>query len=140
MALGGVLRRGLLAGIAGLALWAASPAAGQERGAAGAPGPTFFAPGARVSEPLPTFRDAPVAEGARASSPWRPVRLPSLAHRAGEGLPLPGHRPDGVPLYGVLAGRALVSALHAGDLLPEATTPWFDGDADRLVAGFEFSF
>ena len=140
MTLGGVIYRTLILGSASLALLGALSAAAQESGAAGAPGSDFFAPGARLGDPLPTFRD-PLPSSSRNLPLPRPLMLlPSLAHRAGEGLPFPGRPPESVPLYGLLAGRALLSALDAGDLLPGAASPWFDGDADRMVAGFEFSF
>lgn len=140
MALGGVIHRALLAGGASLALLGAAPGAAQEPGVAGAPDADFFEPGARLHEPLPTFADpGDVPQEDRVALRPR-FRLPTLAHRAGEGLPLPGRSPGGVPLYGMLAGRALLSALDAGDVLPDAATPWFEGDADRMVAGFEFSF
>ena len=142
MTLGGVIHRAVILGCTGLALGAAAalPAAAEEAGAAGAPGPRFFAPGARLGDPLPTFQDPPASPERRLAAPPPRTLLPSLAHRAGDGLPLAARRPDGLPLYGMLAGRALLSALDAGDVLPEAATPWFDGDVDRMVAGFEFSF
>ncbi len=46
----------------------------------------------------------------------------------------------GAPLYGLLAGHALLSALQLGGSLPAGATPWFDGDARRMTAGIEFSF
>lgn len=54
-------------------------------------------------------------------------------------------RPDaalrpGAPLYGLLAGHALLSALQLGGGLPGGAAPWFDGDARRMTAGIEFSF
>ena len=49
-------------------------------------------------------------------------------------------RHGGAPLYGVLAGQALLSALHLHGDLPAHMTPWFDADRDRMLAGFELSF
>ncbi|CAG0963715.1 hypothetical protein MYXO_00905 [Myxococcaceae bacterium] len=140
MTLGGVFRGAVVALGATIGLFVASRAAADEPRAAGAPDAAFFAPGARLSDPLPTFRDLELSAAASSGLPLRTRPLPSLPGRAGASLPLEIQRSQGVPLYGLLAGRALLAALDAGEVLPAAASPWFDGNPDRMVAGIEFSF
>jgi hypothetical protein len=68
------------------------------------------------------------------------LRPDARPFRAWETIPSQGDLRGGAPLYGVLAGRALLSALALHGDLPGHATPWFDGDADRMIAGVEFSF
>jgi hypothetical protein len=63
-----------------------------------------------------------------------------LPYRVSDTSLPPGSAGSAAPLYGVLAGRALLSAFHAQGALPGGATPWVDGDAHRMIAGFEFSF
>jgi hypothetical protein len=70
----------------------------------------------------------------------RLLRTTPLAFRAGELREPAGELPHGPALYGVLAGRALLSALALGGKLPLDASPWFDGNPDQMTAGFEFSF
>lgn len=88
--------------------------------------------------PFPVVSDDG-AEGAGARE-LRARRAAPRPFRAGEALPLGLRSPGGPSLYGVLAGRALASALHLHGSLPAGASPWFDGDPERMVAGFELSF
>lgn len=88
-----------------------------------------FGPDGGLSATLPLAAQSPRA--------LRPSLWPK---RPGEVAPPPGERLGGAPLYGLLAGQALLSALHLRGNLPDQVAPWFDGDADHLIAGIELSF
>jgi hypothetical protein len=148
MALGGVTRLAWRTGsvLIALGLAASEAAAGGGATASGLPGerliplhPTVaiglparggaFGPDGGLSATLPLAAQTPRA---LRPSPW--------PKRPGELGPPPGERLGGAPLYGLLAGQALLSALHLRGNLPDQVAPWFDGDADHLIAGIELSF
>lgn len=148
MARGGVCGLVLRRGSVLLALWLAAP------GAEAGDGPVVVeAP----AEPRLVLRSAAEiallprggflgygngpAEGLPLRAPGALAPQPrTRPFRAWETIPSQGELRGGAPLYGVLAGRALLSALALQGKLPAHATPFFDGDADHLLAGVEFSF
>lgn len=79
------------------------------------------------------------APSLRGAPPWllRPGPPPA---RGDDLFRAAASKHGGAPLYGVLAGQALLSTLHLHGDLPDHMTPWFDVDPERMTAGFELSF
>ncbi|MCC6641563.1 MAG: hypothetical protein IT386_10425 [Deltaproteobacteria bacterium] len=148
MAQGGAAGLVQYAGIAVMALLLGSTSAAAED-AAVATGPAGLSSALRsaTERALPpragSFADPSVfrlaAPPFRSTPHWllRPGPAPV---RRDDVLALAASNHGGAPLYGVLAGQALLSALHLHGDLPEHMLPWFDADPDRMIAGFELSF
>ncbi len=143
MARGGVTGFVTMGGSVLLALWLAAPATAQQ--AATVPqGHLTFRSAAEIAllaKGGAAGYDSGVRDSVAERSAYRRLRRATpLAFRAGE-FREPGIAPSGGPaLYGVLAGRVLLSALALSGTLPLDASPWFDGDPDQMTAGFEFSF